>query len=354
MFHGAGQPLKLNDFPIPAAETGEAVVRITCCTVCGSDLHTISGKRKEPVPSILGHEILGTVSDVGTPPLCDVDGRPLRPGDRITWSTCICCGHCDRCRQSLPQKCRTVAKYGHEQATGRFALSGGLAEYLLLRAGSTVIRVPAGLPDEVACPVNCATATIAAAYRMAGTLRGQRVLVLGAGLLGLTAAAFAKASEAAVVVISDPDAARLKTAENFGADRTVVWQSQQDQFHRQVADITGTPLFDIVLELSGSPDAVEAACRFGDVGAHIILVGTVMGSRPVQLDPERIVRYWLRVKGVHNYAPEDLRTAVTFLNRFHTRFPFHTLVEASFSLTDVNDAINYALQNRPVRVAVRP
>ena len=129
VFLGAGQPMDLRTFPLPSPESGEAIVRIECCTLCGSDLHTITGKRTENCPSILGHEILGIVDTVGDPPPCDLDGRPLRAGDRITWSTSVSCGDCDRCRGGLPQKCRTLAKYGHELAEGRYALSGGLSQF---------------------------------------------------------------------------------------------------------------------------------------------------------------------------------------------------------------------------------
>jgi alcohol dehydrogenase len=254
----------------------------------------------------------------------------------------------------MPQKCRSVAKYGHEVAEGRTALSGGLAEYILLRPGSAVLKVDSSIPDEVACPANCATATVAAAFRSAENLTDQRVLILGAGLLGLTACAFAKSRGAAQVVACDLNPDRLKLAEQFGADTTVVWHADKAERQRLLSDAADGGLFDVVVELSGSPDAVEVACELGDIGARIILVGTVMGSRPVQIDPEAVVRRWLTIRGVHNYTPEDLRTAVRFLEQYHTQFPFAKLVEASFALADINQAIDFAIDKRPVRVAVRP
>jgi putative phosphonate catabolism associated alcohol dehydrogenase len=331
---------------------GEALVRIDCCTICGSDLHTITGARIEPVPSILGHEVLGIIDDMGDPPLCDIDGEALSPGDRVTWSTSVSCGACDRCRQGVPQKCRKLAKYGHGLAEGRGALSGGLAEYILLRPGSAVLKLDPAIPDEVACPVNCATATIAAAYRTAGRIPARRVLIFGAGLLGLTATAFARSHEAAQVVVCDVNARRLAQAARFGADRVVEWSADREEFQQRLG--SGPASFDVVLELSGSADAVEAACRLGDVGARIVLVGTVMKSRPVHLDPEQIVRQWLTIHGVHNYVPDDLRAAIGFLQRFHTAFPFAELVARTYPLEDVNEAIDAAVRDRPVRVAVRP
>ena len=124
VFRRAGMPLELQSFRLPTPVAGEALVQIQLCTICGSDLHTIKGDRIEPVPSILGHEILGSVVEVGDPPLLDIDGDPLKPGDRVTWSTCISCFQCEHCKSGLPQKCVRVAKYGHDVAEGRYPLSG--------------------------------------------------------------------------------------------------------------------------------------------------------------------------------------------------------------------------------------
>lgn len=354
LFAGPGRPFELRELPLPAPTAGEALVRVTYCTLCGSDLHTITGARQEPVPTILGHEALGVVAAVGEEPLRDVMGEPLRVGDRVTWSVCVGCGTCDRCVGGIPQKCRNLAKYGHSVATGRGALSGGLAETILLRAGTAAIKIDQAIPDEVLCPVNCATATVAAAYRLAGPLSGKRVLIFGAGMLGLTAAAFATSEEAAQVIVTDLNAERLEQALRFGADGTVVSDADRESFAGRLREAAGTDAFDVVLELSGSPDAVEAAIACGDINAQVVLVGSVMPSREVAVDPETIVRRWLSIRGVHNYTPTDLQSAVEFLRRFHTDFPFAGLVERTFKLADINEAVEFATRERPVRIAVRP
>ncbi|MFT5527555.1 MAG: putative phosphonate catabolism associated alcohol dehydrogenase [Pirellulaceae bacterium] len=354
LFHQAGEPLRLQEVAIPKVESGEALVRVDCCTICGSDLHTITGARTEPTPSILGHEILGTVCEIGDSPLVDISGKTIEPGDRVTWSTCISCGECDRCSRGLPQKCRQVAKYGHEVAEGRYALSGGLAEYVLLRTGSAIAKVPDGVPDEVICPVNCATATVAAALRTAGSYRGKRILVMGAGMLGLTASAMAKSGGAAGIAVCDVNSHRLDFAERFGADQLFHCSDDSAEFQNQMKRFAVDNSFDVILELSGSPNAVECACLLADIGASIVLVGSVMPTRLVSLEPERIVRNWLSIQGVHNYAPQDLETAIAFLAASHGSYPFADLVEETFSLSEVNAAIDFALINRPIRVAVRP
>ena len=207
----AGQPLVFRDLPTPSPGPGEALVRIECCTICASDLHTVTGARIEPTPTILGHEALGFIAALGDPPPTGIDGAPLAIGDRVTWSTAVSCGTCDRCVGGLPQKCRSLAKYGHEIAEGPGALSGGLAERILLRPGSAILRIAPELPAELVCPANCATATVAAALRIAGPIEKRRVLIFGAGMLGLTAAAWAKSLGATVTVIDiDPRRMRMR------------------------------------------------------------------------------------------------------------------------------------------------
>lgn len=354
LFHGAGLPLEYRSFPLPEPGVNEALIEIECCTLCGSDLHTLTGSRQEKIPSILGHEILGRVKFVRDPPLCDIQGNSLTPGDRITWSVTVSCQNCDRCLQGYPQKCRELVKYGHELATGRTALSGGLAEYILLRQGSTVVRVPDELPAELICPVNCATATIMAAYRVAGSVAGKRVLILGAGMLGLTAAAFAKSHHASHVVVSDLNPDRLQVAKRFGTDSVALWQDDTKRFQAELLAVSGGDHFDLILELSGSAAAVERAFELGEIGAQIVLVGTVMTSRLVKIDPEQVVRRWLSIHGVHNYTPQDLQSAVDFLCSQYTQFPFESLVEKSYSLADLNAAIKDAIPQKPIRIAIRP
>ena len=346
--------MQLRSLTVPELQAQEALVSIECATICGSDLHTVKGLRTERCPTILGHEAIGVVVAVGSPPLCDVHGVALQVGDRVTWSTVVSCGECDRCKAGLPQKCRTLSKYGHDVAEGRTALCGGLAEYLLLRKGSAVVRIGSQLSAEVACPANCATATVACALRYAEPIAGARVLIFGAGMLGLTAAAMAKSILAASVTVVDTQSSRLTNARRFGADHGVMWNADEVQFRQSLVNACGFEHFDVVLEFSGAAEAVALASSACDVGGRVMLVGTVMPTPSVAMNPETIVRRCMMIRGVHNYAAIDLVAAVEFLKSASKDYPFAELVERTFSLKDVNSAIDYALEHRPVRVAVKP
>jgi putative phosphonate catabolism associated alcohol dehydrogenase len=355
VFEAPGKPLALREFARPTLAAGEMLVEVSCTTLCGSDLHSYEGRRPTPCPTILGHEILGRVCELrpGDPPL-DLNGSELAIGDRVTWAVAASCGECFYCEHGLPQKCEHLFKYGHERADHRHPLSGGLAEHCHLARGTAILKVPDSLPDEVACPANCATATVAAALRAAGECRGRAVLVQGAGMLGLTAAAMARHQGASEVIVCDLDDERLQWGERFGATRSVRISPDGSDLTDTVARATAGRGVDIALELSGSAAAIESGLPLLRIGGHYVLVGTVFPTRAVPLSPEMVVRRLLRIEGVHNYTPVDLIKAIDFLTVTRAEYPFSQLVSGHFPLAEADAAFQHALTTKAPRVAVLP
>lgn len=308
-----GDAVRLVDVPLPALGPGEVLVRVLLATVCGSDRHTVSGRRPSPHPSVLGHEAVGEVVEIGPGGARGDDGAPLATGDRVVWGVTVSCGDCDRCRAGRTAKCRSVRKVGHEAFDSAWPLSGTYARHVVLPVGATIARVPTALPDVLASPAGCATATVAAALEAAGPLEGRRVLVSGAGMLGLTAVVGARDGGAADVVVVDPDAGRRGLALRFGASSV-----------RGVDEPLG--LVDVAVELSGATSAVQRCLDSLDVGGRLVLVGSVSPAPPVALDPEKVVRGWLTVAGVHNYEPRHLRAALELLARTRDLVPWTELV----------------------------
>ncbi|MER7605093.1 zinc-binding dehydrogenase [Nocardioides sp. NPDC127503] len=317
---GAEVTLETVDLPVPGPR--ETLVEIDLATVCGSDHHTVSGRRPGAYPSVLGHEGVGRI--VGT-------------GRRVVWGVTVSCGTCDRCLRGLTAKCRSVRKLGHEPYEPAWPLSGTYATHVLLPAGATIVPVPDTVADEVAAPAGCATATVMAALERAGSLRGKRVLVVGAGMLGLTAVAAAADAGAAEVVVSDVEPARLELAVDFGATSTL-------------SEGQPLPPVDVAMDFSGAASAVEAALGALDIGGSLVLVGSVSPGRAISVDPEAVVRGWRSVSGVHNYEPHHLEQAVAFLAV--SQRPWTELVEEPVGLERVGDLLTSEL-GRP-RASVRP
>lgn len=356
VFTAAGEPLAMRRFALPhRLHEGEVLVRVTCCTICASDLHTYEGRRSVPTPSILGHEILGEIVACGEggPPVA-YDGQALRAGDRITWSIAASCGDCFCCARDLPQKCDRLFKYGHEEMTESHPLSGGLAEYCHLAPGTAILKIPDELSDRVVCPANCATSTVAATLRSAGGCRDEVVLIQGAGMLGLTACAMARWQGAREVIACDIDARRLARASSFGATRCVLAAADGKELETIVREVTNGRGVDLAIELSGSTDALERGLELLCIGGRYIWAGAVFPSRPLSLGAETIVRRHLAIRGVHNYAPRDLRTAVEFLSVNHREYPFGELVSETFSLSEADAAFRHAIEQRALRIAVSP
>ena len=328
---------------------------MSCCTLCGSDLHTYQGHRSTPTPTILGHEILGRIEALGPGnSVQDYTGRSARVGDRVTWSIVSSCGSCFFCECDLPQKCERLFKYGHQQVTGEHALSGGLAEYCHLAPGSTLIRLPDELSDEVACPVNCATATVAAALRVASGCRDAVILIQGVGMLGLTACAMAHSRGAREVIACDLEPRRLELARRFGATRCVTVTEDTSELSATVEELTSGRGVDLALELCGAASALETGLPLLRTGGRYVLVGAVFPGPPFSASAEMIVRRLLTIQGIHNYAPRDLADAVEFLTRHQHHYPFSELVSDTFSLDQAEEAFQYAIGTRSRRVAVKP
>jgi len=166
-------------------------------------------------------------------------------------------------------------------------------------------------------------------------------------MLGLTACAWAE-SLGLTPIACDVSDSRLSQAVRFGAKHL----AKPDALADLVKSLTQGRGADVAIELSGSADASASALEVLRIGGTAVWVGAVFPTEPVPVYPEAVIRRWLTITGVHNYAPQDLSAAVQFLANNHTRFPFAELVSKSFPLAEVNDAFRFAEAERPVRVAV--
>jgi D-arabinose 1-dehydrogenase-like Zn-dependent alcohol dehydrogenase len=211
-----GSELQLRELPLMRPPLGGAVVKVLCCTICKSDLHTWLGRRAGPTPAILGHEAVGSIVELGEGLVCDAAGRTIAVGDRVTWTMHDCCGQCRYCAQyGLPMKCQALRKYGHQSCEEPPYLFGGFAEYSVITPGMRLLKLPDSLPELIAAPANCAVATVAAGWRAVSLQAGANVLIQGAGGLGCYAAALAAQAGCNRVIITDTSAERLLVAREF-------------------------------------------------------------------------------------------------------------------------------------------
>lgn len=346
--------LQLREYPMPTAPPGGALVRVSCCTICRSDLHTWTGRRPGPTPVILGHEIVGTVSELGEGLAHDVRGQQLTVGDRVTWTLLSSCGKCRYCAElHLPMKCCDLRKYGHESCAEPPHLRGGFAEYCLIDAGTGVLKLPADLPDMLAAPVNCAAATVAAGCDAAELKPGETVLIQGAGALGCYAAAFAAYAGCHRVIVTDIDAGRLEFIRQFGATNCIDVSHREPLAHLTVVrDLTGGFGVDCVLEVAGAPSAVATGLQYLRKGGRYIELGCSFPNADATIDMSYVLWNLLTIRGVHNYDVRHLCQAVDMLTATRDRFPYAHIVGATYPLDRVNEALAAAESGGAMRIAI--
>jgi putative phosphonate catabolism associated alcohol dehydrogenase len=358
---GVGHRHEMVAVPVVTLGPGDLLVAIELATLCGSDLHAVGGERRANAPLVLGHEQLGRIVAIGEgAPARAVDGTRLTVGARVVWSATAACGACQSCKAGFRQNCLAPRHYGRERMRRGWELSGGFATHIQVLAGTAVVILDEDVPAGVAAPASCATATVVAVLyavtRITG-LAGATVVVAGAGLLGLTAAAMARDAGARVIV-SEPDPRRRETARSFGAAALA-----------DPAAASGSPLsleralrslgarsshFRIGLEFSGTPEAMESLIGGVDVGGVVVLAGTVSPRSAMVIDPEALVRRLVTVTGVHDSVPLQLLKAVDYLREAWRRWPFAQLVGAEVPLDQLDSAFGIATAGDWLRVGIRP
>jgi 2-desacetyl-2-hydroxyethyl bacteriochlorophyllide A dehydrogenase len=255
--------LRVENVPVPRPSAGEVLIHVDRVGLCGSDLEEYrDGPVSIPtaaIPLIPGHEVVGTV--VACP------GGELAVGSRIVPDVVVGCGHCWWCVRHEEGLCPELLVRGQQQ-------DGGLAEYMLALARTSIVVPPEMEPDVAAFaePVSVAVR----ALRKAGDLAGKVVCVYGAGTVGLLVAQVALAASAAAVVAVDPVEARRRIATDFGAISCSPVEAAA-----VIGDLTDGRGADVVLECSGVAGAPAATVRLSRRGATIVLVGFRSGSLTV-------------------------------------------------------------------------
>lgn len=345
VFESVGKPLQKHVHPLPDLNAGEVLVAVEMTTICTSDLLTLSGKRNEPSPLILGHECVGRITAVHDHGVFDMQGNALEIGDRVSWSVFSASADSIHSAQGMRQKSPDVVKYGHRRLSESHYFSGGMATHCHLLANTCIMKVSAKIPLASICPVNCSLATVIGGLRLAGDLAGRRILVIGGGMLGIYACAVAHTRGARQVVVVEPQTERRATCLHFGADRCYSPEHSLD-------DLPGR--FDISLDTSGNLEAMQMGLNALDIGGTSVWLGAVYPQPSLPVDTEMVVRRLLTIKGLHNYNEKDFKMAIDFITQNYYRYPFEELVEKIFPLEAVEEAISFAKQQKPFRIALQP
>jgi threonine dehydrogenase-like Zn-dependent dehydrogenase len=274
VFDGVGR-VRVDDVPDPhVEEAGDAVLRLTCSAICGSDLHFFHGKAPMAPGESIGHEAVGVVEETGA------GVTRFAPGDRVVVAFDIVCGACWFCERGQTQLCEDFRNLGAGAFGG--GLAGAQAERLRVpTADVNLLAVPGGVTDEAALFVGDVLTTGWYAASIAGIRQEDTVAVVGVGPVGYCTVQAALTRNPRQVLALDRDPARLALAAAAGALPVDVTARHPVT---AVAEATGGRGADVVVEAVGHPDAFETAADVARRGATVVVVGMYMGETvPMQL-----------------------------------------------------------------------
>ena len=335
---GYGEPVEIREYPVPDPEPGGMILEIEQAAICGSDLHVWRGDTaNEPESAAalgFGHEGFGRVCRLGEGTITDNAGRPLRIGDRVI-------------HHVLPAPLGRLPALSSRRAYGEWPyFFSTFADYFYVSANRAVFRVPDELPDDILPSVNCAMGAAINALLRGGIAFGSRVVIFGAGGLGLTATAAAKAMGATTVIVTDRIESRLHLAQQFGADHVVNIAEITTPEDRVTAirDLAGGA--DIVLELVGLASLLPEGVAMLAPGGTFVEVGLFFTGTSVAFDPSTLLRGNKKIVGSPGYPPDLIPKILDFLVRNHRAIPFDRIISHRFGLEQINEALKSADWNQ--------
>ena len=336
-------PLRIEDVPVPAyLEPRAVLVKMEACSICGTDVHLWQGSLslKVDLPVIIGHEMVGRIVSLGEVVRTDSVGEPLKVGDRIvyTHTSCNSCFFCTTARQ--PTLCVNRRAYMYETMEKAPYLMGGFSEYGYVLPESGRLKVPDGVPSELASLSSCALRSVMNAMSQLGRIEPhETVVVQGAGPLGLLATANARVRGARKVIVIGSPAARLEMAREFGADVCIpVEGTTPAERLDQVLSHTQGRGADIVMEFTGVPAAFNEGLQLARKGARYLIVGQ-LGDGSVEIQPSMIVKKNIQVIGSFSGDARSYSLALDFIDTHRDAFPFERMITGRYTLDEVNVAM---------------
>ena len=295
--------IKVTDVPIPECAPGQVLVKVGACGICRTDMKAYyHGQRDLQLPRILGHEIAGTVLEVGT------GVTQVKTGDRIQVAPGLPCGCCRFCLKGWHHMCDSVQIMG-------FHYDGGFAEYVLVPANGVNHGVLNKIPDHLSFQEAALTEPLACSINMQDAVQvslGDIVVIFGAGPLGLLNAKLAKARGAGEIILIEINEARLDAAAKKEFDHCV--NGLRDDPVKQVMEITGGNGADVVIPCCPSPAAFcDGLAVLGKRGRFGFFSGLLMDSQPFRVDYNLIHYRELSVHGAYGCSAEHNRTAMELL-----------------------------------------
>lgn len=327
---------EIKEIEEPKSDGNSVIINVQKTGICGSDIHYWDAGA--PIGLVMGHEYCGTVLDSGS-------RGDLNVGDRVTALPISPCGKCSACNSGNIQYCL----HTWDEATG-LALTnpGGLTSKIKIRP-DMVIKVPDNVTDEEAAMVE-PTAVGLHAIHLADIKVGQKVLVVGGGIIGLVSAMFAKMEGASYVAVSETNEARGEQAIKLGvADEFL--NALDPNFNEKVKNVTNDG-FDIIIDCCGNSPAVTSALTSVKVGGKIVLVGVSL--EPITIPSVVAVLHELTIIGAIAYTKEEFVSCLSLMQ--NKQIDVLKFVDKTVGLSEVQSSYEELTsgKSKTVKIIVNP
>jgi threonine dehydrogenase-like Zn-dependent dehydrogenase len=360
-FYGAGEPMHVEEYPVPAPEPGAVVVRTILANICGSDLHVWRGdqdlkKMGRALPRHLGHEQCGRIHALGEGVTTDSTGAPLAVGDRVIFRYAFACGRCRACLTGRTRCCPNQMRHVATPCTVWPYFKGAWGDYSYLPAGHVMLKVPDALSDGMVAGINCAFATVLCGLDMARVELGETVVVQGAGGLGIYAIATARELGAGRVIVADGVQERLDLALAFGADELIDLRELKTPERRaeRVRELTDGWGADVVVEVAGVISAMNEALMMLGNGGRLVEIGNIVAGTSFDLAPTTLNQRNVSILGIGYYEAVHLQRALDLMLRRRDRYPFDRIVSDVFPLEEVENVLAEQNKGHITRAALKP
>lgn len=327
----------LKQVPIPQISEDEVLIQVEYCGICGSDWSIFTGKyAADKLPIITGHEIFGTIAQVGK------NAVGIKQGDRVAVDICLTCDTCYFCRRNDGLLCETFTQLG-------IHTDGGFAEYVKA-PWKNIYHVPDSIDDYTAAFVEPLTATLQASKRMDAHIASSCV-VIGCGL-GVIHAALAKLRGCAPVILVGDSEKRLKIAKDMGIDYTINIKEVEDPV-QEVMKLTGGIGADYAIEAVGHSSTYEQAFKMLRRGGKLEAFGVCAMDDYAKLPPYDFVLGEKKVSGSCAGIGNDWGDAITLLK--YKRIDPTPLLSMVVPLEELEEALKELRENPKLfKVLVSP
>jgi len=348
VFHGAND-IRVEEMPKPHAGPGEAVIRVTMTTICGTDLHIVRGEYPVKPGLVIGHEPVGVIEELGV----GVSGYSV--GDRVLVGAITPCGQCNACLSGKLSQCGHGS--GYEAIGGwRFGntINGAQAEYLLVpSAQANLAPIPDDVTDEQVVLLADIASTGISGAESGGVRIGDAVAVFAQGPIGLCAALGAKLMGAAIVIGVDGDDNRIAMARKMGVD--VVIDYRTADVLNEIRRLTDGIGVDVAIESLGTQETFENALRVLRPGGTLSSLGVYSGKLQVPYDAFAAGLGDHRI--VTTLCPggkERMRRLIEMVRR--GKLDLRPLLTHRFKLADINEAYKLFGERKDgvMKVAITP